>query len=968
MNRKINTICFIFLFLFLISAVSAATCENETQTLSQGITAEETEANNNQILQAKDIDEDIESDNNQILQASNAKSNKQQQSKQKVTLKAPDVTMYYNDGHKLTVTLTDSYKKPIANAKLKVSINGRSYTTVTNKNGVGVLGLNLKSRTYSATITFDGSSVYEKASTTCTVTIKSTVKCTDFTKYYKNNCAYSATFYDTTGNVLKNTPVKFQINAKTYSSKTDGNGVAKLNINLKPGTFSIIPINPKTGEQITKSLTVKSLIETKNLVMTENDGSAFYVKILDSNGKASQNKKVTLNVYEKTYSASTDKNGQVKLVIKLKPGEYSITTEYDDLKVNNVITVNKMVKTSSFKHITSIANYVNVTLPYVYSNAKYSIKTGPNGIVKMPKVELFTVEIGSKTYQFATGKTGIGNAVTMGEKSYLVPFNGGAVTCSSNKNSLTGNGIMITRTSDRTEIEYRSKTNENIELFGFYADKGSENSEILTYMQNDKIMTKVYIQTQYFDETGVKYSLAKHYKRANTDFAYYEITNHVSNPVKFTNTGKPVTYSYFGKSIVGYASKEDITTKFIVNGKEEVERIETISYGLNENYRRAFGFEVLQTYSIIAERITQKTLENWVSYNPKYMDRFGVMNVYGMHLASLEATWLADELADKYAKEYGVNWQRENVLTILGGINLEDTYLNILNADMGMVVKGNQNNVVLFRLVNSLNLPNIEEYVLKPVSERYMGKTVNSQDNVFASINKNEFSMAQLGELLYVFSKDNSAIVLNCTSGVASVIQYKDHAVYKGSRIATSKDCCSVTIVPKDMISSIKTAIEIFAPGIYKLTDELNNAHPFSVLAYMGIKYLLQHTLNGASSATLGLISAMALIQNGGTMYRNNMVDEKEWHKTMDTITFTRPGYLQGKKVYNIPNKKMGYDYVEVKINNDLTLDRNSAIYISNGKTKVLTKKETYQYFSEDYWTPFSVPTKYWDESWKVRK
>ena len=156
-----------------------------------------------------------------------------------------------------------------------------------------------------------------------------------------------------------------------------------------------------------------------------------------------------------------------------------------------------------------------------------------------------------------------------------------------------------------------------------------------------------------------------------------------------------------------------------------------------------------------------------------------------------------------------------------------------------------------------------------------------------------------------------------------------------------------------------------FTESIDDLTDELNNIHPFSVLTYMGIKYLLEHTLKGASSACAGLFSAMALIQSGGTIYRNNAVDEKEWHKTMDTLTFTRPGYLQGKKIYNIPNKKGGYDYIEVKINNDLTLNRNNAIYISAGKTKQLTKKETYQYFSEDYWTPFGMPTKYWDESWK---
>ena len=32
---------------------------------------------------------------------------------------------------------------------------------------------------------------------------------------------------------------------------------------------------------------------------------------------------------------------------------------------------------------------------------------------------------------------------------------------------------------------------------------------------------------------------------------------------------------------------------------------------------------------------------------------------------------------------------------------------------------------------------------------------------------------------------------------------------------------------------------------------------------------------------------------------------------------------------------------------------------------KKLTEDETYQYFSEDYWTPITMPTKYWDKSWK---
>ena len=111
------------------------------------------------------------------------------------------------------------------------------------------------------------------------------------------------------------------------------------------------------------------------------------------------------------------------------------------------------------------------------------------------------------------------------------------------------------------------------------------------------------------------------------------------------------------------------------------------------------------------------------------------------------------------------------------------------------------------------------------------------------------------------------------------------------------------------------------------------------MLAYKGLTFLLGKTRRGVPQAALGLFTVMALIQDGGVRYRDSMISEQDWHKAMDSITFTRPGYLQGKKVYNIPNNGK-VDYVEVKINKDLTLNRNSAIYISNGQVKQLTKQE----------------------------
>ena len=134
----------------------------------------------------------------------------------------------------------------------------------------------------------------------------------------------------------------------------------------------------------------------------------------------------------------------------------------------------------------------------------------------------------------------------------------------------------------------------------------------------------------------------------------------------------------------------------------------------------------------------------------------------------------------------------------------------------------------------------------------------------------------------------------------------------------------------------------------------------YKVLTFTGGK-----VLKGVTKATLSILGTMVFIQQAGVEARNEFIEEEDWYAVMDTITFTRPGYQQNKKVYNIPNDNGGYDYIEVEINSDLTLNRNNAIYISNGQTKNLTKAETYKYFSEDSWTPINVPTKYWDESWK---
>lgn len=954
MNAKINAICFVFLFLFLISAVTAADNENETLQQIQPDPQED--------LSTLSISNDIQ--NVEKL------SSTQTVEKKKVTLTAPNVKMYYKDGSKFTVTLKYN-KKTIGNAKIQININGQTFTKTTDKTGKASINLNYKSGTYTVLSICNGNNEFEGASAKSTVTIKSTIKCSDYSKYYKNTGKYSATFYDKKGKLLKNTAIKFKLNGKTSTVKTNAKGVATLAIDLKPGKYSITVTNPETTESLTKTVTINSLIVTNDLTVNETQKAKFNVKILNSYGKVSPNKKVTLKVNGKTYTKTTNKNGIATLELSLSNGKYTITTQYSDLTVKNKITVNKIIKPSRYTHTILIPDYVNVTLNNVFENSVYTIKSGLNGIIKMPKNELFTVQIGEKSYLFSTGKIDGVSSTIIGNKYHLIPLDGSQIKTDSNISNLNENGIIISKIKGFTQIDYQSNTKDNVELFGFYADKGLQNSETFTYMQNDKITAKINVLTKSYDEMGVKYSLSKFYQKSIYDFnykSYDEITNHNTDSIKFTNTNTPVTFGYFGGNIEGYVSKEDIITKFYVNGKEELEKQETISYGLSDKYRKTLGFEVLQAYSIINEKITPEILKNWVNNNKLYLDRFGVMNVYGMHLASLETAWLADKVADEFSSVFKVTWNRENTSTIMAGINLDDTYLNILNSDMGMNVKGNSDNITLFRLINSLQLPNIEEYCLEEVSGRFMDITTNSQDNMLTAIANDKTSIVQFGEMLYLFAEDgsNSAIILNTTSGVSSVIYSHNNAIYKGSSIATTSDCCSVCTLPKDIIKGINNALNLFSQVNTKLTDFLNQIHPLSKMSYKVLTFIGGKVVTGATKTILGLLGSMVFIQQTGVEARNEFVEQKDWYKIMDTVTFTRPGYQQNKKVYNIPNNKGGYDYIEVEINSDLSLNRNNAIYISDGQTKNLTKAETYKYFSEESWSPFNVPSKYWDETWKV--
>ena len=256
-----------------------------------------------------------------------------------VNLYVDDVVMIYHDGTRLVAKLTDYQGRPIVNDIIYFTINGKTYAKTTDDNGTVSMGLNLDSKVYTATVSYNESEVYSKISKNVTVTINPTVISEDLVKMYQNDTRFYVKFIDSTGKALTKTTVKFNIHGVFYTKKTDKDGVADLGIMLRPGEYILTAYNPVTGEEKGFNITVKSLIVQSDLTKYYLNNSKFQATIYDKNGSLAVGKNVTFNINGVFYTKTTDSNGVVSLAINLRPGEYIITTMYEGLAVGNNIVV-----------------------------------------------------------------------------------------------------------------------------------------------------------------------------------------------------------------------------------------------------------------------------------------------------------------------------------------------------------------------------------------------------------------------------------------------------------------------------------------------------------------------------------------------------------------------------------------------------------------------------------------------------
>lgn len=166
----------------------------------------------------------------------------------------------------LSITLKDASGKVLASKTIQVTVNGKTSTVNTDKNGVAKVSVNYaKAGTYYYTLSFLGDNDYKASMKAVKVTVnKQATKATFAKKTFKVKATkkISFTLKDAKGKAIKGKKITFTVNKKTYTAKTNAKGVATVKVKLtKKGKYTAVA--KFAGDTTYKAISKKAKITVK---------------------------------------------------------------------------------------------------------------------------------------------------------------------------------------------------------------------------------------------------------------------------------------------------------------------------------------------------------------------------------------------------------------------------------------------------------------------------------------------------------------------------------------------------------------------------------------------------------------------------------------------------------------------------------------------------------------------------------
>ena len=370
------------------------------------------------------------------------------------SITSSDLKIYYKSSTKYTASFLTSQGKKLNNTKVKITINGKKYIIKTNSKGIASLKISLKPGTYSVSAynPSTGETVIN------TIKVLSTISASDISKVYTDSKKFKAKFLKNNGKVLSNKYIKFKINKRTYSVKTNKNGEASLKLNtLKKGTYKIISYNT---DGLTKTNTVKvykkvsTTLTSNDYLFLKSDKKIIKVKLLNKLGYApSRGKIVKFTINKKTYSKKTNDNGIASLTLPtLSKGIYTVkytftgnTLYSKSSSYNKVIILPSKDTVLSVKSTTSFGHD---------AKTQFKVALTSNGI-PIPKKSI-TLTINNKTYTKTSDNNGVvSHTIDLNIGNYTINYN---FNGDSKLNSANGTTPITVKQRTQTNIKWISET------------------------------------------------------------------------------------------------------------------------------------------------------------------------------------------------------------------------------------------------------------------------------------------------------------------------------------------------------------------------------------------------------------------------------------------------------------------------------------------------------------------------------
>ena len=330
------------------------------------------------------------------------------------------------------ITLKDNSGKALTNQLVSLKVNNKVYSAYTNSNGVAsVKTASLKVGSYAVSVNYGGTSSYSSSSLSKKVKVLSSISGSDFTRYCGQSSQYKVKFWKD-NSALANAKVTFKVNGKTYTKKTDKNGVASLKANFGAGKYKVTIVNPYSSQKESHKIIVKKdktnvKATAKTSYIIHKDKMSFSVVLKTNHNVLLKGKKVSFTYDKKTVTSKTDAKGKATITIPvLAKGTHKISFKYkggDNYRASSgkakLVVVNPENKLSSSIVVMHYGESSNLKVKLTNDNGKALAnkdvkiklngktticKTGNDGVAKL---SLKNVKPGNHVVKYSYSTKGL---------------------------------------------------------------------------------------------------------------------------------------------------------------------------------------------------------------------------------------------------------------------------------------------------------------------------------------------------------------------------------------------------------------------------------------------------------------------------------------------------------------------------------------------------------------------------------